>query len=69
MNPNFVKLAESFGAIGYRVKSTEEFANVLKQAKTSTATPVIIAIDVDYSRNRLLLNDDFTALQVGHFAG
>ena len=69
MNPNFVKLAESFGAIGYSVKSTGEFANVLKQARSSTTIPVVISIDVDYSRNRLLLNDEFTALQVGHFAG
>ncbi|HZE77640.1 MAG TPA: thiamine pyrophosphate-dependent enzyme [Nitrososphaeraceae archaeon] len=69
MNPNFVKLAESFGAIGYSVKSTAEFANVLKKARSSTTIPVIISIDVDYTRNRLLLNDEFTGLQVGHFAG
>jgi acetolactate synthase I/II/III large subunit len=58
-NPNFVKLAESFGAIGYNVRSTEEFSKVLEKAKVSKSCPVIISIDVDYSRNRLLLDDSF----------
>jgi acetolactate synthase-1/2/3 large subunit len=58
-NPNFVKLAESFGAIGYNVRSTEEFSKVLVKAKMSKSSPVIISIDVDYSRNRLLLDDSF----------
>lgn len=58
-NPNFVKLAESFGAIGYNVRSSEEFSKVLEKAKVSKSSPVIISIDVDYSRNRLLLDDSF----------
>ncbi len=58
-NPDFVTLAKSFGAIGYYVKSTEEFSKTLKKAKESTSVPVIIAIDVDYSTNQILLNDDF----------
>lgn len=58
-NPDFVKLAESFGAIGYKVKSSEELPNILEDAKKSKDKPVIIAIDVDYSRNKLLLHDDF----------
>jgi acetolactate synthase-1/2/3 large subunit len=58
-NPNFVTLAQSFGAIGYYVKTTEEFPKILKKAKESTSVPVIIAIDVDYSKNQILLNDDF----------
>jgi acetolactate synthase I/II/III large subunit len=58
-NPSFVKLAESFGAIGYNVRSTEEFSKVLEKAKVSKSRPVIISIDVDYSRNRLLLDDSF----------
>jgi acetolactate synthase-1/2/3 large subunit len=57
-NPNFVTLAQSFGAIGYDVKSTEDFRNVLEKAKESTV-PVIISIDIDYSRNRVLLDDNF----------
>jgi acetolactate synthase-1/2/3 large subunit len=58
-NPDFVKLAESFGAIGYNVKSTEKFPIVLKKAKESTHMPVIVSVDVDYSRNRILLDDNF----------
>ena len=58
-NPDFVTLAQSFGAIGYHIKSTEEFPKILEKAKKSTSVPVIIAIDVDSSKNQILLNDDF----------
>ncbi len=58
-NPDFVKLAESFGAIGYDVNSTEEFGEILEMAKKSTSTPVIISIKVDYSGNRILIDDSF----------
>jgi acetolactate synthase-1/2/3 large subunit len=56
-NPDFVKLAESFGALGHKVKSTQEFQSILRKAKDSVSVPVIIAIDVDYSRNEILLED------------
>ncbi|MGY5149973.1 MAG: acetolactate synthase large subunit [Candidatus Nitrosopumilus sp. bin_68KS] len=56
-NPDFIKLAESFGAVGFVVKSTEEFSTTLEEAKKIKDKPVIIAIDVDYSRNHVLLND------------
>jgi acetolactate synthase I/II/III large subunit len=56
-NPDFVKLAESFGAEGYKVKNTQEFQTILKKARDSVSVPVIIAIDVDYSRNNILLED------------
>ena len=58
-NPDFVTLAQSFGAIGYDVKSTKDFCNILEKAKESTDVPVIISINVDYSRNRILLDDNF----------
>jgi acetolactate synthase I/II/III large subunit len=58
-NPDFVKLASSFGAIGYTVKSVNEFSDCLKKAKRSKDIPVIISMDVDYSRNRILLDDNF----------
>lgn len=54
-NPDFVKLAESFGGVGYKVKSTKEFSTVLGKAKDSKSAPVIIAVDVDYSGNYRLL--------------
>lgn len=68
-NPNFVTLAECFGAIGYHVYATDEFTEILEKAKVSKNTPVIISVKVDYSRNQILIDDNFTALQVGHFAG
>ena len=60
-NPDFAKLAQSFGALGYNVKSTSEFPQIFEIAKESTSIPVIISIDVDYSRNHILLDDDFIA--------
>ena len=60
-NPDFVKLASSFGAIGYAVKSVNEFSDFFKKAKRSKDIPVVISADVDYSRNRILLDDDFLA--------
>lgn len=60
-NPDFVKLAESFGAIGYKINSTQEFLKTLEKAKESTDLPVIIAIDIDASRNKFLFqHDDYT---------
>jgi len=56
-NPEFITLAESFGAVGFVVKSTEEFSKTLDDAKKIKDKPVIIAIDVDYSRNNVLIND------------
>ena len=58
-NPDFVQLVESFGAIGHHVKSTQEFSQVLEKSKTIKDKPVIIAVDVDYSRNAVLLDDGF----------
>ncbi|MGA9936368.1 MAG: thiamine pyrophosphate-dependent enzyme [Nitrososphaeraceae archaeon] len=60
-NPDFVKLAKSFGAIGYAARSVEEFSFFFKKGKMSKHVPVIISVDVDYSRNRILLDDDFLA--------
>ncbi len=56
-NPDFTLLAKSFGAIGCHVQSTEEFIKILEEAKESVDTPVVIAVDVDYSRNMILLKD------------
>ena len=58
-NPDFVTLAKSFGAIGYHVKSVREFEERLDEAKQERNKPTIIAVDVNYSRNRILLDDNF----------
>jgi len=49
-NPDFVKLAESFGAKGYRVTSDDELLPVLKDALTQKV-PAIVDCPVDYSEN------------------
>ena len=52
-NPDFVKYAESFGAKGYRVESTEDLAPTIKQAIEDDCV-VIIDCPVDYSENMKL---------------
>lgn len=49
-NPDFVKLAESFGAKGYRVSSEDELAPILQTA-LQQKVPAIIDCPVDYSEN------------------
>ncbi|WHQ37171.1 acetolactate synthase AlsS [Spiroplasma sp. SV19] len=50
---DFVKYAESFGAIGMRVNHSSELEDVFKKALAANK-PVVIDIPVDYSENILL---------------
>ncbi|HXX53006.1 MAG TPA: acetolactate synthase large subunit [Thermodesulfovibrionales bacterium] len=59
-NPDFVKLAESFGLRGYRVSSEDELEPILKDALEQNV-PAIIDCPVDYSEN-LLLSEKLGAL-------
>lgn len=52
-NPDFVKLAESFGAKGVRVERTDEFAPLLKKA-LDDGSVWIFDVRVDYSENMKL---------------
>ncbi len=52
-NPDFVRLAESFGALGIRLQSSEEFKDVLSDALTKTV-PVIIDVPIDYGNNEMI---------------
>ncbi len=52
-NPDLVMYAESFGAKGYRVNSTEELLPILKKA-VSDNTVSVIDCPVDYSENMKL---------------
>lgn len=52
-NPDFVRLAESFGAVGIKLKSSQEFEGVLRDALTKTV-PVIIDVPIDYSNNEMI---------------
>ena len=52
-NPDFVKFAESVGALGYRIKKAEELLPTLEKAFKQNK-PVIIDCPVDYSENMKL---------------
>jgi acetolactate synthase-1/2/3 large subunit len=60
-NPDFVKYAESYGAIGHRVESAEHLNQLLKHCLD---TPGVHLIDcpVDYSENDQILNKDIKTL-------
>jgi acetolactate synthase-1/2/3 large subunit len=47
---DFVKLAEAFGAIGYRIESADGIVPVLNRALAADA-PVLIEVPIDYSDN------------------
>ncbi|MBE9562608.1 MAG: acetolactate synthase large subunit [Proteobacteria bacterium] len=54
-NPDFVKYAESYGAIGHRPNSCDEFAEILEQSLNKDGVHVI-DLAVDYSLNHSILN-------------
>jgi acetolactate synthase-1/2/3 large subunit len=56
-NPDFVKYAESYGAIGHRVESAEALPNILQTALNEPGVHVIDC-PVDYSENDQILNID-----------
>ena len=55
-NPDFVKYAEAYGAIGYRVSKAEELMPLLEKAFQQDK-PVIIDCAIDYSENDKLSNN------------
>lgn len=54
-NPDFVKYAESYGAIGHRISKTEELNPRIEECLNSEGVH-IIDIPVDYSLNHTILN-------------
>ena len=59
-NPDFVKLAESFGAHGHRVTSAAEFSTTLQTALDSKGVHVI-DLPIDYSGTLKALGEDLRA--------
>lgn len=55
-NPDFVKYAQSYGAMGYRPTSTEDFVEILDKA-LNTKGVHLIDLAVDYSLNHAILNE------------
>jgi len=56
-NPDFVKYAESFGATGHRVQSTEELIPIFEEAFKKGGVHVI-DVPVDYSENQKVLIEE-----------
>ncbi len=54
-NPDFVKYAESYGAVGHRPQSTQEFTQILDQTLNAKGIH-LIDLAVDYSLNHRILN-------------
>lgn len=54
-NPDFVKYAESYGAKGYRIEKTEDFALLLENCLNAKGIH-LIEVPVDYSENHRVLN-------------
>ena len=49
--PDFVKLAESFGAIGYRVTTKGEFDKIIKKVLEEKERPVIVDCRIEPEEN------------------
>lgn len=50
-NPDFVALAESYGAVGLRAESPDEFREIMQKAMTITDKPVIMDVHVEQEEN------------------
>lgn len=59
-NPDFVKLADSFGAHGYRINSADEFKQTLVSALNADGVH-IIDTPIDYTENSSLDSDQLRA--------
>lgn len=56
-NPDFIKLAESFGAHGYKIERTEDFQPLLEKV-TNQKGVHIIDVPIDYSENSTLIGEN-----------
>jgi acetolactate synthase-1/2/3 large subunit len=56
-NPDFVKYAESYGAAGHRVSSTDRLTTLLKEQLDSPGVH-IVEVPVDYSENERVLIEE-----------
>src|SRR4029453_10881365 len=62
-NPDFVKYAESYGAKGHQVTSTESFGPILEAALKAGGLH-LIAAPIDYSENMRVLIDELGSRKV-----
>ncbi len=52
-NPDFLKLADSFGWAGFRCERSKDFRGVLEQAFAADG-PALVVVPIDYRENKLL---------------
>ena len=60
-NPDFLKYAESYGAMGHRVAAASELLPLLKQCQQSPGVH-LVDVPVDYSENDRILNREIKEL-------
>ncbi len=60
-NPDFVKYAESYGAVGHRVESADQLVPLIEQCHSEPCVHVI-DVPVDYSDNDRILNQEIQKL-------
>jgi acetolactate synthase-1/2/3 large subunit len=60
-NPDFVKYAESYGAAGHRVSTTDELVATLNSAYEEGGVH-LVDVPVDYSKNDRILNNEIAEL-------
>ena len=58
-NPDFVKYAESYGAKGHRVESTDSFAPLLQQCMDEGGVH-LVEVPLDYSENHAVLHEELS---------
>lgn len=56
VNPDFVKLAESYGAHGYRLTQTDQLADLLTKTLSEPGVH-LIEVPIDYTRNQEVFDD------------
>ncbi|MEE8268798.1 MAG: thiamine pyrophosphate-dependent enzyme, partial [Nitrospinaceae bacterium] len=59
--PDFVKYAQSYGAEGHRLESTEQLAGILKNCLDSPGVH-LVEVPVDYSENERVLIEELNAI-------
>ncbi|HZP82554.1 MAG TPA: biosynthetic-type acetolactate synthase large subunit [Chthonomonadaceae bacterium] len=62
-SPDFVKLAEAYGGVGFRVENPKELRDVLKKAKAITDRPVVIDCVIPTEENVYPMIPSGTSIQ------
>src|SRR5690606_5954515 len=60
-NPDFVKYAESYGAVGHRVESADQLVPLIQKCHEQPGVH-LIDVPVDYSENDRILNHEIQEL-------